>query len=112
MYQIKWIAGNGQEVVVEHITKIENIADHNVMMDTDEIRVTLGGKSKILQKIIDGNVMQMMDGKIRIPAEHVADVTAMINGAEDRAMAQEEKRQAVDAEYNAHYSAVQNKVNQ
>ena len=84
MKNIKWIAGNGQEVQVNHITEESNIADHTVVNKVDEIEIRLGGNVKRFMGFASADIMQMADGKIRIPAELLSEVTTMINNCQNR----------------------------
>jgi len=106
MNSIKWIAGNGQEVEVNHITEESNIADHTVMNKVDQIEIRLGGDSQRFMGFASGDIMQMADGKIRIPAELVAEVTKMITDCKNR----RSERMAKNSENEKNYMNGYNKI--
>lgn len=107
MKQINWIAGNGQEAEVIHVTEESNIADHTVINKVDKIEIKLGGKSMIYQGIVDG-MIQVMGGKIRIPEEKKAEVMSMINGVADRKKARREASEKIEKDYNTNYNKIKN----
>lgn len=109
MKEIKWIAGNGQEAKVIHLTEEQNIADHTVMNKCDEIEIRLGGDIKIYQGTEDG-LIKCMGVKIRIPEEHKEAVMAMINGVDQRREERENAISKADTDYNKHYNNTKNKM--
>jgi len=105
MKRISWMAGNGKEVDVIHVTEEQNIADHTVTNKVDKINITLGGESMIYQGIVDG-MIQVMGGKIRIPDDKKIDVLDMINGVAERREERMAASKKIEKDYNANYNKI------
>jgi hypothetical protein len=111
MKTINWTAGNEKEVEIENITETQNIADHTIMNTTDEIEVRLDGKIMIYQEIVDfegGKAIQVMGGKIRIPADKQIEVITMVEAHRARANARYAQNAETEKKYNDHYNTVKN----
>ena len=106
MEKVSWIAGNGQEAEVVHVTEESNIADHTVVNKVDHIEVRLGGNGKIYQGIVDG-MIQVMGCKIRIPDDKREAVMAMINGVNERRAARQATSAAIESDYQTQRAKVQ-----
>lgn len=105
MENISWIAGNGQEVKVIHVTEESNIADHTITNKIDDLKITLGGSEKIYQGMVDG-MIAVMGGKIRIPEEKKEAVMSIINGVADRRAARRAASEKIEKEYTDNHNKV------
>jgi hypothetical protein len=113
MKKIEWTAGNGQIATFENITEYSNIADHTHSVRCDEIEVTLGGDLKIFQGLREEDgIIQCMGVKIRIPAEHIDDVTNLYREYKERKQKRDQTAEDSENYYIAQKSKVQNAINQ
>jgi hypothetical protein len=112
MKEIKWIAGNGQEVVVREMSTMTNMADHTYQVAVDEIHFSLGGKFKIFRGWEGEDIMKMADIKIKVPADKLAEVKEMIEAKKEREAKRNAESEVVEIKYNENHKKVSDAMNQ